>query len=238
MARCSGLTKAVGKGRLLLDGVDLVLGSGEIVGIAGPNGSGKTTLMRCLLGLVRPTGGTVELFGRAGPPGPHELRRVGVALDTPSLYPWMRGPAVLHTVRDMSGLSRDDAVVQDALLSVGLEHERRQRVRRYSQGMRKRLSIAAALVKQPSLLLLDEPTSTLDPEGSDQVHELIRRQRTAGVSQLVSSHDLAGLTGVADRIVVLDRGRVAATGTPAELGQGEGLRRLLVDESRTVRNPP
>lgn len=220
----------------MLDSVCLELGRGEVVGVAGPNGSGKTTLMRCLLGLVRPTKGQVELLGRAGPPGPRELRRVGAALDTPSLYPWMRGRAVLRTVRDMAGLITNDDAVEEALLCVGLENDGRQRVRRYSQGMRKRLSIAVALVKEPTVLLLDEPTSTLDPEGADQMHELIRRQRASGVGVLMSSHDLAGLTGVADTIVVLDRGRVTATGTPSELGQSEGLRHLLSNESHPVRH--
>lgn len=173
---------------------------GAVVGLAGANGSGKTTLMRVMLGLVHASAGRVVVLG-ASPPVPQRVAvRIGSAIDTPAFYPWMTGRQVLRTLLELGGC--DDYVLADrALERVGLEDVARRRTRTYSQGMRKRLALAAAIVRMPDLLLLDEPTASLDEDGIALVHTLIDEATGRGATVLVASHDHAFLAQRCSSIV-------------------------------------
>ncbi|MET9430112.1 ATP-binding cassette domain-containing protein [Streptomyces sp. NPDC003036] len=197
--------------------VTLHVGAGEVVGLLGANGAGKTTLMRMACGLIRPSSGTVEVFGKKPPLTLTDARNVGAALDTPAFYPWMTGPAQLRSLLHSSGVP-DRGQVDRALERVGLDDQRRKRIRAYSQGMRHRLALAAALLRQPRLLVLDEPTNALDPHAIAQVRAIIREEQQRGTAILISSHQLDEVQRLCQRVVVLDRGRVAAQGTVEDIG--------------------
>ncbi|WP_236239072.1 ABC transporter ATP-binding protein [Streptomyces sp. CC228A] len=213
---CRSVTKEY-DGRAVVSGVSLELRRGEVVGLLGANGAGKTTLMRMLCGLVRPTSGSVEILGHRPPLALPTARRLGAALDTPAFYRWMTGPAQLRSLLYSSGLP-DRGAASKALRRVGLENERRKRIRAYSQGMRQRLALAAALMRDPDVLVLDEPTNALDPHAVVMVRELIREERDRGTAVLVSSHQLDEVQRLCDRVVVMNRGVVVADGTLDEIG--------------------
>ena len=200
-----------------VDAVDLELQQGEVRGLLGLNGAGKTTLLRMLLGLVRPNAGEVELLGRAlGDP----LRLEGVAgfVEEPSFYPYLSARANLEVLARLD--EPDDGArptLEEVLAQVGLADSAGQRVGGFSTGMRKRLGIAAALIRRPRLLLLDEPTAGLDPAGVRFVGELVGTLAGEGVTVLLSSHQIAEVEGVCDGFTVLDRGRVVWDGTAAAM---------------------
>jgi ABC-2 type transport system ATP-binding protein len=196
-----------------IDGVDLVLGEGEIRGLLGPNGAGKTTLLRMLLGLIRPDAGTIELFGR----GPDEqdsptLDGISGFVEEPSFYPYLSGRANLEI---LSELDSPDARgrIDDVLEQMQLTRRASDRVGGYSSGMRQRLGIAAGLMRSPRLLLLDEPTSALDPAGARLVIELLRTLSEEGVAALLSSNKIEEVERICDSFTVLHRGRVAWDGS-------------------------
>jgi len=216
-----GLSKRFGR-RVALDDVDLSVAPGELVGLLGPNGAGKTTLLRLVLGLVRPSGGELTVFGE--PPGGPALVRVGAVAERPSFWDH------LSARRNLAALARasragDPAArvgrIDEVLDRVGLRGAADVRVRAFSQGMRQRLAIALALLGRPDLLVLDEPANGLDPGGIAEVRTLLRSLRDAGAAVVVSSHLLAELGPIADRLVILSRGRVVVGGTPAALA-GDG----------------
>jgi ABC-2 type transport system ATP-binding protein len=212
---CEHVAYVARSGQRLLDDVSIQVGPGEVVGLVGANGSGKTTLMRVALGLLRPRSGRVLLFG-GRPDRPEALRRVGAAIDTPALYPWMSGRAALRALLGIAGepdLGRSDR----ALARFGLADEGRKLVRRYSQGMRKRLALAAASLRDPDLLVLDEPTNGLDPEGRSEVHAWIRSEAEAGKAFLVATHAMYEAAQLCDRVAVMDTGRVVAAGSYEEV---------------------
>ncbi len=206
-----GLTKHFEKTRAV-DGVDLVLGEGEVRGLLGPNGAGKTTLLRMLLGLVRPDEGTIELFG-CRPDGSDAPTLEGVAgfVEEPCFYPYLSGRANLEVLAELDG---EDAQgrVDDVLEQVDLASRAGDRVGGYSSGMRQRLGIAAALMRAPQLLLLDEPTSALDPPGARMVIGLLRTLSQDGVGVLLSSNKLEEVERVCDSFTVLSRGHTVWDG--------------------------
>jgi ABC-2 type transport system ATP-binding protein len=196
-----------------IDGVDLIIGEGEVRGLLGPNGAGKTTLLRMLLGLVRADEGTIELFGRRlDGQDSHALDGVSGFVEEPSFYPYLSGRANLEV---LSELDDPDARrrIDDVLEQVELTGRAADRVGGYSSGMRQRLGIAAALMRAPRLLLLDEPTSALDPAGARFVVGLVRALSQDGVAVLLSSHQIEEVEGVCDSFSVLSRGRVVWDGT-------------------------
>jgi ABC-2 type transport system ATP-binding protein len=214
-----GLEKRYGA-TTALAGVDLTIRAGQVYGLLGPNGAGKTTLIRAALGLVRPTGGEVRTLGL--PPGhPAALRRLGAMVESPAFVPGLSGRVNLEVLARAKGVRRTG--VDDVLEAVGLTEAADRAVSGYSMGMKQRLGVAAArLTDDLRLLILDEPTNGLDPDGVLEMRELIREVAATGVTLLISSHLLAEVEHVADRVVVLDRGRVVVDDTLAVLTGGDG----------------
>jgi ABC-2 type transport system ATP-binding protein len=203
MLAISGCGVRLGKAEILRD-ADLEVRAGEIVGLVGENGSGKTTLLRVAVGLIRPQAGSIRLFD-GDPREPRNLRRVGAALDTPSLYPWMSGRAALRALIHLTG-EADDGRSTAALARFGLARAGHKPVIRYSQGMKKRLALAAAALNDPELLILDEPTNGLDADGRTIVAGWLQEHRASGGGAVITTHRAEEL-GLCDRLIQLDEGR-------------------------------
>jgi ABC-2 type transport system ATP-binding protein len=211
MITTTGLTKRYGR-VLAVDGVALNVGEGDRYGLLGPNGSGKSTLIRLLLGLVYATSGEITLMGR---PVPRHLKavlpEVGTLVEGPAAYGHMSGRANLALV-DAAGPGGSRRTrrtrIDDALERVGLGGVDRRPVKAYSLGMRQRLGLAAALLRAPRLLVLDEPTNGLDPRGINEFRELLIELNRAGTTLLVSSHLLSEVDQLCTRVGVMDRGRL------------------------------
>jgi ABC-2 type transport system ATP-binding protein len=200
-----------------LDELDLVVETGGVHGFLGPNGSGKTTTIRVLLGLIRPDAGEVRLLDRPVPAGlPSVIGSVGALVETPLFFPGFSGRRNLRLLAETAGVPR--ARVEEVLEVVDLTDRADDRFKGYSLGMKQRLGIAAALLKSPALLVLDEPSNGLDPAGIRDVRELIRRLGADGTTTvLLSSHLLAEIQQVCDHVSIMARGRCAASGPVAEV---------------------
>jgi ABC-type multidrug transport system ATPase subunit len=215
------LTKVYGKRITAVDRLNLRVRRGEVYGFLGPNGAGKTTTLRMLLGLVRATSGSGAVLGRA-PGDPEGLVRVGSIVEEPAFYPYLSGRDNLRVVARLGGLPDDG--IDRALDEVDLLGRADDRFKMYSQGMRQRLGVAAALLKDPELLILDEPTNGLDPAGMAEMRQLIRRLGSGDRTVLLSSHLLGEVQQVGDRVGVISRGALIAEGTVDELrGRGSVL---------------
>ena len=188
---------------------------GTICGFVGPNGSGKTTTMRMLLGLITPTGGTGEILGESIKHPEKYLPRVGAMIEGPAFYPALSGKENLNVLASLGGFSTDR--VQGLLEQVGLGDRGKSKFKTYSLGMKQRLGIAAALLPDPKLLMLDEPTNGLDPEGIQEVRALLRSLANNGTSVFVSSHLLSELELISDYLVMLRKGEVVFTGKMTDL---------------------
>jgi ABC-2 type transport system ATP-binding protein len=188
---------------------------GTICGFVGPNGSGKTTTMRMLLGLITPTGGTGEILGESIKHPEKYLPRVGAMIEGPAFYPALSGKENLNVLATLGGFSTDRA--QGLLEQVGLGDRAKSKFKTYSLGMKQRLGIAAALLPNPKLLMLDEPTNGLDPEGIQEVRALLRSLANDGTSVFVSSHLLSELELISDYLVMLRKGEVVFTGKMTDL---------------------
>jgi ABC-2 type transport system ATP-binding protein len=217
---CSGLRKSYGRQQAVVD-VSFEVGRGEIVGLLGPNGAGKTSVIKMLLGLVRADAGEVLLLGRASTE-PASRARVGYLPELFRYQPWLSAEEVLALHVRLSGTDVPRQDQRDCLALVGLAERARDRAGGFSKGMQQRLGLAVALVARPELVILDEPTSALDPLGRADVRDIVLDLRSRGVSVLLNSHLIGEVERVCDRVVILDRGRVAAAGSLAELlGQRE-----------------
>ena len=219
--RTEGLTKRFPSGQVAVDGVDLWVPRGSVYGFIGPNGSGKTTTIRMLLGLVRPTHGRAWLLGEGMPQaGLSVLPRVGVLVEGPAFQPYLSGRDNLVRL-DRSDATADPRTAarrtEEALERVGLLAAARKPYRQYSLGMKQRLGLAAALLRPRELLVLDEPTNGLDPQGTREVRTLIRELSDAGTTVLVSSHLLAEIEQVCTHIGIMGRGRLLLQGERATL---------------------
>ena len=188
---------------------------GTICGFVGPNGSGKTTTMRMLLGLITPTGGTGEILGESIRHPEKYLPRVGAMIEGPAFYPALSGKENLNVLATLGGFSTDR--VQGLLEQVGLGDRGKSKFKTYSLGMKQRLGIAAALLPNPQLLMLDEPTNGLDPEGIQEIRVLLRSLAAQGTSVFVSSHLLSELELISDYLVMLRKGEVVFTGKISDL---------------------
>jgi ABC-2 type transport system ATP-binding protein len=225
------LTKVYGAHTRAVDGLDLSVRRGEVYGFLGPNGAGKTTTLRILLGLVRPTSGTASVLGR--PPGhPDGLIRLGAMVEEPAFYPYLSGRDNLRVIARYAGLT--DEGIDAALDAVDLRGRGADRYRTYSQGMRQRLGVAAALLKSPALLILDEPTNGLDPAGVADMRSMIRRLGSGDRTVLLSSHMLGEVQQICDRVGVISHGALIAEGTVDELRGGGSVmvRATPLDQAR------
>ena len=209
----SALTKRDGP-VVAVDGLDLRVRRGDVYGFLGPNGAGKTTTLRMLVGLVRPTSGAAAILGE--PPGaPPGLARIGALIEGPAFYPYLSGR---DNLRVLAGHARvPPARIAAVLDEVALTARAGDRVATYSMGMKQRLGVAAALLKDPELLVLDEPTNGLDPAGMAEMRAFIRAQADGGRTVLLSSHLMSEIEQVSDRVGVIRAGTLIAEGTVEEL---------------------
>jgi ABC-2 type transport system ATP-binding protein len=214
-----------GGSQVAVDGLDLAVPEGGVFGFLGPNGAGKTTTIRCLLGLVAPTAGSCRLLGAdVDRDLPRVLGRVGSMVETPALFPTMSGRRNLELLGRLQGIGGQR--VTQTLERVGLAERADDLVKRYSLGMRQRLGLAAALLKDPEVLILDEPANGLDPAGIKEVRDLLRGLGDEGRTVFVSSHLLPEVRQTCDRVAILARGRCVAAGPVAEVlanGHSAGL---------------
>jgi ABC-2 type transport system ATP-binding protein len=222
-----------------VDRLDLTVDRGVLYGFLGPNGAGKTTTIRMLLRLILPTDGRVDLLGVPVAPGRDTdaaLRRVGAMVEEPAFWKFLSGRRNLRYLAMAAGPAEDRdarvARVDEVLALVGLEAAADKKVKAYSQGMRQRLGIALALLGDPELLILDEPTNGLDPQGMREVRTLLRSLADRGTTIFVSSHLLSEVEAMCDRVGVLARGRLVAEGPPHQLRRASGRVRLDVDDVR------
>lgn len=226
-----GLTKRYGR-RNVVDQVTMAVRRGDIYGFLGPNGSGKTTTLRMVLGLIRASSGEVELLGQNPAKAPRSLmRQVGALIEGPGLYPHLSATENLRIVAKLKGLG-DEREIQELLATVDLTHVGRMDTRRFSLGMKQRLGIAMALLGRPKLLILDEPTNGLDPEGFREMRSLLRSLvAERGITVLLSSHMLHEVEQIATRVGVIRSGRLLAEATVQDLRQ-QGERGLEIQVSR------
>jgi ABC-type multidrug transport system ATPase subunit len=220
LVQTRGLTKRYGSRINAVVDLNLTVRRGEVYGLLGPNGSGKTTTLRMLLGLVRPTSGTARVLGK-DPGDPTGLRGVGALVESPAFYPYLSGRDNLRVVASYAGVS--PARVEEVLDTVELTGRAGDKVRKYSLGMTQRLGVAAALLKDPELLILDEPTNGLDPRGIADVCELVRKVSRGERTVLLSSHLLGEVEQICDRVGIVREGRMIAEAPAQELRSREGL---------------
>src|SRR5215469_6426601 len=222
-----GLSKTYGS-RQAVKNLDLEVRRGEVFGFLGPNGAGKTTTIRMALGLISPTAGRVEILGRDVHSNRAQvLPRVGALVEAPALYGFLSGRNNLKAFAHMLGGLPDSRL--DAVLDlVELTGRQKDRVKSYSTGMKQRLAVAIALLNDPELLILDEPANGLDPAGIVEMRDLLRQLAAGGKTVFISSHVLAEVQQICDRVAIIDQGRLARVAPVAELvrGHGEFLVRL------------
>jgi ABC-2 type transport system ATP-binding protein len=221
---------------LAVDHVDLNVRAGDVYGFLGPNGAGKTTTLRMALGLITPTEGTVKLFGR-NPlrEGARALEGVAGFVEAPRFYPYMTGRKNLELLAALDGAGAAERI-EEVLAVVELTPRGKHKVGGYSHGMRQRLGIAAALLRRPRLLILDEPATGLDPAGMRDMRLLIRRLADDGITVLLSSHQLPEVQELCDRVAIVDRGKVVYEGALADLRRqgGAGYRLRTTDDERAL----
>ncbi len=215
------LTRHYGEKIVAVDKLSLKVRRGEIYGFLGPNGSGKTTTLRMLLGLTRPTSGTAEVLGEH-PGTPAGLARIGAMIETPAFYPFLSGRDNLLVLARHAGAPESRIAV--ALDEVDLSARAGDKFSTYSLGMKQRLGVAAALIKNPELLILDEPTNGLDPAGMAEMRDFIRELGHGQRTVLLSSHLMNEVEQICDRVGVIRQGRLVAEGTVADLRGKPGLR--------------
>ncbi|MGW1991230.1 ATP-binding cassette domain-containing protein [Embleya sp. NPDC001921] len=229
--RTEGLSKRYGRDRLAVDGLDLTVPAGSVFGFLGPNGSGKTTTIRMLLGLIRPTGGSVTLLDGPMPGAVGQvLPRVGALIEGPAHYGFLTGRQNLERL-DAADPTSDPrtraARVDGALAKVGLTAVAGRKARAYSLGMKQRLGIASALLRPRDLLVLDEPTNGLDPQGMREIRALIRALAADGTTVFLSSHLLDEIEQVCTDVAVMSHGRLITQGTVESLRAGTRARLVV-----------
>jgi ABC-2 type transport system ATP-binding protein len=216
----SDLGKRYGERIVAVDRLTMRVRRGEVYGFLGPNGAGKTTTLRMLLGLVRPTSGVARVLGFA-PGSPQALARTGALIESPSFYPFLSGRDNLRVLARHAGVH--ETQIEPALAEVELTARSGDRFGTYSLGMKQRLGIAAALLKDPELLILDEPTNGMDPAGMAEMRSFIRRLGRGNRTVLLSSHLMTEVEQICDRVGVISRGTLVSEGTVDELRGRESL---------------
>jgi ABC-2 type transport system ATP-binding protein len=215
----TGLTKSFGE-RKVVDALDLSIPLGSVCGFVGPNGAGKTTTIRMLLGLIRPTAGSGQILGEPLTTPERYLNRVGALIESPAFYPTLSGRANLLALARLGRVDPD--VIDPALTRVGLHERGDDKFRSYSLGMKQRLGIAAALLVNPDLVILDEPANGLDPAGIVETRALIRSLADDGITVFVSSHLLGEIEQICDHLVMIRDGRIVFQGATRELQSSQG----------------
>jgi len=225
------LSKVYGKSIKAVDRLNLTIRRGEVYGFLGPNGAGKTTTLRVLLGLIRATSGSATVLGRV-PGDPESLSRVGSMVEEPAFYPYLSGRDNLRVIARLAAVPEEG--VDAVLAEVDLVDRAGDRFKTYSQGMRQRLGVAAALLKDPDLLILDEPTNGLDPAGMSEMRALVRRLGSGDRTVVLSSHMLGEVQQVCDRVGVIARGSLIAEDTVDAL-RGKGSLLVRAEPLATAR---
>jgi ABC-2 type transport system ATP-binding protein len=228
-----GLSKQF-KGVLAVDDFSFRVEQGQVCGLLGPNGAGKTTSLRVLLGLIHPTAGDARLFGETVRPSSPLLRRVGALIETAAFVPHLSGMTNLKLWWQAGGAKFADADLESALAIAGLGDAIDRKVKTYSQGMRQRLGLARVLLGRPDVLVLDEPTNGLDPGEMREVRQLVHRVADAGATVLFSSHILGEVEQICTHAVVMDKGKLVASGSVKELIGASGSVYLEVDDVPTA----
>jgi len=228
----AGVRKRYGA-RAAVDGLSLAVRRGEIFGLLGPNGAGKTTTVGLAIGLLVPDEGTVDVAGLGSPREPAVRARIGLAPQALALYETLSGQenvAFFGSLYGLSGLGLDQRV-RAAIEFVGLSDRRRDRVSTYSGGMKRRLNLAVALVHDPELLLLDEPTVGVDPQSRNLIFENVRHLRAAGKTIVYTTHYMEEAERLCDRVGIVDNGKLLALGAVPELVAAHGGRPVLVADT-------
>jgi ABC-2 type transport system ATP-binding protein len=220
-----GLCKSYGE-LVAVDNVNLTVEGGDVFGYLGPNGAGKTTSLRMMLGLIRPSAGSVRLFGRDPQVSVRALEGVAGFVEAPSFYPYLNGRTNLELFAALDGDGAKGRI-EEALEIVGLRDRAKDKVGGYSHGMRQRLGLAGALLRKPRMLLLDEPATGLDPGGMRDMRDLIRNLSGEGMTVLLSSHLLTEVEELCNRVAIVRSGRLAYQGSLAELRRQAGSGYLL-----------
>ena len=219
LVKTNELTKRYGK-ITAVDNLALTVNRGEVYGFLGPNGAGKTTTLRMLLGLIKPTSGKAEVLDE-DPGSPKGLERIGALVESPAFYPYLSGRNNLRVMAHYSGVEKPR--IEEVLHRVELADRAKDKYRKYSLGMKQRLGVAAALLKDPELLILDEPTNGLDPKGMADMRALIRRLGQGERTVLLSSHLLGEVEQICDRVGVIQKGKLVSEGTVADLRDQQAL---------------
>jgi ABC-type multidrug transport system ATPase subunit len=232
LVETSGLGKRYGSITAVQD-LSISVRQGEVYGFLGPNGAGKTTTLRMLLGLIKPSSGTAKVLGEE-PGSPHGLQGVGALVESPAFYPYLSGRDNLRVMASYCGAPPQR--VAEVLGQVELAGRAKDKFKKYSLGMKQRLGVAAALLKDPELLILDEPTNGLDPKGMADMRALIRRVGNGERTVLLSSHLLGEVEQVCDRVGVIHKGELVTEGTVDELRGGGGILVKVepVEEARQI----
>ncbi len=232
--KIEGLVKRY-RTKVALDGRECVAPSGAITGLLGPNGAGKTTMVRSVLGLTRVNSGRIEVLGSEVPKSlPEITKSIGAIIEEPGLIRALSGRVNLQVAADQLGFGHDR--IDELLTMVGLREDAKRRIDQYSKGMRQRLALAAALLGDPKLLILDEPLDGLDPAGQMAFRALLRDLADRGRSVVVSSHDMADIEALADYVIVINRGKLVTQGPLEDLLDGGDTRVVTsrVTEAETV----
>lgn len=224
-----GLTKEFGALRAV-DGLTVDVEQGGVIGLLGPNGAGKSTTIRMLLGLIRPTSGTATVLGRSIEHPSGYIEHVGALIETPAFYPKLSGDANMRTLATLDG--QPTSRIDEVLEIVKLTSRRADRVSEYSLGMKQRLGIAAALLRDPDILILDEPMNGLDPAGIVEVRGLMKDLSQQGNTILVSSHLLSEVQAIADQVVIIDKGRLVFEGNLSSLLEEAAHEVVVVPETK------
>ena len=212
------LTKRYGRS-LAVDGISFTVERGQVFGFLGPNGSGKTTTIGMLLGIINPTAGEIRLFGLTGRRGLHQARqRIGATLEAPNFYPYLSGLDNLRIVANVKGATRKD--IDETLEIVRLRDRARDRYQTYSLGMKQRLAIAATILADPELIILDEPANGLDPEGMREIREIIGTLADRGKTIFLSSHLLWEVERTCTHVAIIKKGRIVRHGSVREITSG------------------
>jgi ABC-2 type transport system ATP-binding protein len=228
------LVKDYGDGYRAVDDVSFRVERGQIVGLLGPNGAGKTTTLRVLMGLIRPTSGTVRVFGELVVAGAPVLSRIGAFIEGPGLLPHLSGRDNLHLFWAATGRPAEDAELDTALEIAGLGESVDRRVKAFSHGMKQRLAIAQAMLGLPEVLVLDEPTNGLDPLQIAEMREVLRRYATTGRTVVISSHLLGEVEQTCTHVVVMHKGRLIAAGSVAEIAGAGGIQLAVANPQQAM----